>query len=42
VKKPVVWMLNKVKDSVFETKEVAEDRAYVHVAACMVSGISES
>jgi len=38
VNKPVVWMLNKVKDSVFETKEVAEDTAYVHVAACMALG----
>jgi len=42
LKKPVVWTLNKVKDSVFKTKEVAEDTAYVHVASCMVSGVSVS
>jgi hypothetical protein len=39
VKKPVGWMLNKVKDSVFIFFFSAEDTAYVHVAACMVSGI---
>lgn len=42
VKKPVVWLLNKVKDSVSKTEVVAEDTPYVHVAACMVGGISES
>jgi hypothetical protein len=42
VKKPIVWMLNKVKDSVIRTKEIAEDTAYVHIAACLVGGISES
>jgi hypothetical protein len=42
VKKPIVWVFNKVKDSVIKTKEIAEDTAYVHVAACMVGSISES
>jgi hypothetical protein len=42
VKKPVVWIFNKVKDSVIKTKEIAEDTVYVHVAACLVGGISES
>lgn len=42
MKKPVVWLLNKVKDSVFKTEAVAEDTAYVHVAVCMVGGMSES
>lgn len=39
VKKPAGWILNKVKDSVFKTQEAADDTGYVHVAACMVSGI---
>jgi len=42
IKKPVVWTFNKVKGSVLNTKEAAEDTTYVHIAACKVSAISES